>query len=197
MTGAQIVPRRIHITGASGSGTTTLGSVLSCTLGYAHLDTDNFYWLQDAAPFTKKRPVEQRLTLLHQAFEQSSATGWVLSGSLMGWGDVLIPFFDCVIYLSAPTELRIERLRASEIARFGAESLAPGGSQHKVYQEFLAWAADYDDGIHANRSRGRHMAWLAQLTCPVLRVDGSDAEDCTVQQVLDALGQLDELPKRQ
>jgi hypothetical protein len=28
-------------------------------------------------------------------------------------------------------------------------------------------------------------------------VDGSRAVDCLVQQVLDALGQLDELPKRQ
>jgi adenylate kinase family enzyme len=34
---------RVHILGASGSGTTTLGMALSARFGYAQLDTDDFY----------------------------------------------------------------------------------------------------------------------------------------------------------
>ena len=34
---------RIHITGASGSGTSTLGAALANHLCVAHFDADNFY----------------------------------------------------------------------------------------------------------------------------------------------------------
>ena len=35
----------IHIFGAAGSGTTTLGSKISSKLGYKHMDTDDYYWI--------------------------------------------------------------------------------------------------------------------------------------------------------
>lgn len=40
--GWTIVAYRIHILGASGSGTTTLGKALSDKLRYKHFDTDNY-----------------------------------------------------------------------------------------------------------------------------------------------------------
>jgi adenylate kinase family enzyme len=36
---------RIHILGASGSGTTTLAKALANELGYKHFDTDDYYWI--------------------------------------------------------------------------------------------------------------------------------------------------------
>ena len=38
---------------------------------------------------------------------------WVLSGSLEGWGDSIIPLFDLVVFISAPNEVRLQRLRAA------------------------------------------------------------------------------------
>ena len=55
---------RIHIFGASGSGTTTIGKAISEKLGYQHFDTDNFYWLPTYEPFTEARPIEERLRLM-------------------------------------------------------------------------------------------------------------------------------------
>jgi len=45
----------ILITGASGSGTSTLGAALAKELGIAHLDADDYYWLPTTPPFTAKR----------------------------------------------------------------------------------------------------------------------------------------------
>ena len=45
---------KIHIIGAAGSGTTTLGIELANVLPHVHLDTDKYYWL-DNKNFTKKR----------------------------------------------------------------------------------------------------------------------------------------------
>lgn len=45
----------IHILGASGSGTTTLGMELAKKMGYYHFDTDDFYWEQTDIPYTKTK----------------------------------------------------------------------------------------------------------------------------------------------
>lgn len=180
--------KKIHITGASGSGVTTLGKALAEELGAAHLDIDDFFWLPTDPPYTAKRPREKRLELLHEAFAEASGAGWVLSGSILEWGESLMPLFDLVIFISTPTELRLKRLQAREAARFGAEAIAPGGSRHEVYDAFIKWATAYEAVHHEGRSRARHEALLARMPCPVLRLDGSCAVDDLVRQAMSALG---------
>jgi adenylate kinase family enzyme len=114
---------RIHIVSASGSGTTTLGVALAREIDGAHFDTDDFFWLPTDPPFTTKRPVEQRLSLLEAELTRDS---WVLSGSLMGWGDVLVPRFDLVVFLYVPPDVRLERIMERERRRYGAD-IDPGG----------------------------------------------------------------------
>ena len=103
---------RIHILGASGSGTTTLGRVLAERLQCPHFDTDDYFWLPTDPPYTQKREI----TLRQEVLMDNLATheSWVLSGSLCGWGDVAIALFDLVIYLWVPCEIRLERLRHRE-----------------------------------------------------------------------------------
>jgi len=36
----------------------------------------------------------------------------VLSGSLCGWGDPLIPEFELIVFLVVPTAVRLQRVRA-------------------------------------------------------------------------------------
>jgi hypothetical protein len=99
--------------------------------------------------------------------------GWILSGSLNGWGDPLIPDFDLVVFVVTPREMRLQRLRAREAILFGADAVAPGGWRHQEVEEFVDWAARYDDDDGVSRNLTKHQAWLAALPCPVLRVDGS------------------------
>jgi hypothetical protein len=110
--------RRVHITGASGVGTTTLGRGLADRLSCAHVDTDDYYWLASDPPYRLKREMPERLRLLGQALQ--AAPAWVLSGSLSGWGDPLIPMFDLVVFPCASD--------VSAKASACATALAPGGS---------------------------------------------------------------------
>jgi hypothetical protein len=96
----------------------------------------------------------------------------VLSGSLCGWGDPLIPEFQLVVFLAVPTSVRLDRLRARELKRHGHEALAPGGKLHETHVAFLEWAARYDDGDPGERSRALHDAWLAALPCSIVRLEG-------------------------
>ena len=78
--------RRIHIVGASGSGTTTFGNALAEVLPHTHLDTDDYFW---TTKFTEARPVPERREMLKEELLQSEQ--WILSGSLVGWGDCFMP----------------------------------------------------------------------------------------------------------
>jgi adenylate kinase family enzyme len=160
--------RRIHITGPSGAGTTTLGAALAQGIGGAHLDTDAFYWEATDPPFTTPRPPAERLRLMEAELEGHDA--WVISGSLMGLGDALTRRFELVIFLYVPPDLRLARLRARERKRYGAE-IESGGRMHAASQAFLDWAGSYEDPSFKGRSLALHRAWLANLPCPVLAIE--------------------------
>jgi adenylate kinase family enzyme len=175
------LPDRIHIVGASGSGTTSLAVEIARRYGYRHVDTDDYYWLRTVPPYREKRPEEERLALLRQAFSESKS--WVLSGSLCGWGDPLISEFELVVFLVVPTPVRLARLLVRERARYGQQAIASGGELHRAHVEFLDWAGRYDTGGVEMRSRVLHEAWLATVSCPVMRLEGDLSAD-------EQLGQL-------
>lgn len=99
---------------------------------------------------------------------------WVLSGSLSGWGDRLIQHFDVVVFLAVPAKVRLARLTARQRERYGAAIDADGPMQ-QAHRAFLDWAALYDDGDETMRSRQRHETWLKDLTCPVIRLEGTQS----------------------
>jgi adenylate kinase family enzyme len=160
---------RIHILGASGSGTTTLGRVLAERLQCPHFDTDDSFWLPTDPPYTHRRERTERAQLLMD--DLTAHNTWVVSGSLCGWGDVAIPLFELVVFLAIPQDIRMERLRQREHARFG-ERILPGGDMYETSQAFLVWAASYDEGGFDMRSRRRHDQWLSTLPCPILCFEG-------------------------
>jgi adenylate kinase family enzyme len=160
----------IHILGASGSGTSTLGRALAQSFGYAHLDTDDYFWEPTAPPFQQPRERLQRQALLGAALDAHPR--WALAGSLCGWGDIFIPRFDLVIFLAIPTEIRLARLKEREHRRYGMEALAPGGAMYEAHGAFMNWAAAYDQGGDDMRSRRTHEQWLAALPCPCIRLEG-------------------------
>ncbi|MFA9438452.1 AAA family ATPase [Uliginosibacterium sp. sgz301328] len=174
---------RIHVLGASCCGTTTLGRALATQSGAQHLDTDDFYWAPTDPPYRQARPLQDRVSLLRAAMEETPA--WVLSGSMVPWGDVFIERLDLVIFLTVPTEERVRRLRAREVARYGVATLAPGGAMHEQHLAFVEWAAAYDEGGLQMRSRARHEDWLGKLACPVIRLDGELPTAVQVQVVGD------------
>ena len=155
--------------GGSGSGSTTLGAALAARLGSTHFDVDDAFWMPTDPPFTTKRPSDERDAMIRAQLE--AKRDWIVSGSVVGWSwprpdrDI-----DLVVFLFLPAELRMARIRAREVAKYGAETLGPGGVMHANSVAFLAWAERYDTAGLEQRSRATHEAWLAACTSPVLRI---------------------------
>jgi D-glycero-D-manno-heptose 1,7-bisphosphate phosphatase len=173
---------RIHVTGASGSGCTTLAAALAARLGVRHIDTDDFYWTQTEPPYQVKRDLGQATAMLRAAVIQADG-GFVMSGSLENWAAPLTPQVARVVFIDTPDALRMARLRAREVARFG-DRIAPGGDMHRTSVEFLDWASRYEFGDRPGRSRARHEAWLKTLPCRVIRVDGAQPVETLVDLAL-------------
>jgi adenylate kinase family enzyme len=172
---------RLHITGASGTGTSTLGAALAERLWLPHIDADAIFWLPTDPPFTTKRPKEPRMRLVQELLPTNGK--WVFSGSAPRWTASLEPFYDLIVLLTLDPAIRMERLRRREAKRYGAR-IAPGGDMASASAQFVDWAAAYDTAGMEQRSRTFHENWLRSQRAPVLRLDSSAPVEDLVQAVL-------------
>jgi adenylate kinase family enzyme len=168
----------IIIFGASGSGTTTIGRELARLLGCKHFDIDDYFWENTSPPFIVKRPLEERINKLKTDLTEN----FVLTGSMLGWSETFEPLFTTAVYVTTPTDIRIERLTRREFERFG-DRILPGGDMYDNHREFIEWAKTYDYGGEEQRSKLSHEKWLNTLTCPVLRVDGTRDYRVTAKEI--------------
>ncbi|AMB79448.1 hypothetical protein AV641_10420 [Pseudomonas fragi] len=174
-------PRYILITGAAGSGTTTLADALAKELNTTHLEADDFLWLPGNPPYQQLADKTQRAERLLQQMHCHGRA--VVAGSVMGWGQPLESEFDLVVFLYVPVELRLERLKRREVKRFG-----------EAKPEFLAWAAQYDQGSVPGRSLARHRQWLSGLACTVLKLEGDISVTDRLRHIRDAINGLNPAP---
>jgi adenylate kinase family enzyme len=175
---------RIHILGASGSGTSTLGAALARRLGVPHADSDSLYWLPTNPPFTTLRPAEDRQALLLRTLPVDGH--WVFSGAATKWAAPLEPHYDLVVFLRLDPTVRMARLRRREAARYGARIL-PGGDLAAVNAAFIAWAESYDTAGSLRRGLVTHEAWLIDQPAPVLQLDSIAPVEALVAAVLSRL----------
>lgn len=183
----EIMKRHIHIVGASGSGTTTLGRELSNKHGYVHLDTDDFYWEKTDPPYTTPRELVKRQELLKE--ELDTHNKWVVTGSLVGWGDMFKSSFDLIVFLWIPSELRISRLHERERTKHG-KRIEPGGEMHQTFIAFIDYASRYDTADTSIRSKKSHNQWIDTLTCDVLRLEGSYELDQNLNKVMSKINAI-------
>lgn len=172
----------IHIYGASGSGTSTLGKALQEKINYIQLDTDDYYWETTNPPFTTKRSIEERIYLLKKELSQS--TNMIISGSLSGWGDELIPYFDLVIRLVTSTSLRLKRLEEREFKLFGSR-IHNGGDMYHHHQDFFNLAREYDEGDVTMRSKAKHDQCEKLIRCEYITLDGSQSIERLLKEIME------------
>jgi adenylate kinase family enzyme len=173
---------KIHIMGASCAGSTTLGHALAKRWKYANFDTDAYFWLPTDVPFTQRRTLDERNRLLNNDLQKH--TDAIVGGSLVNWGQEWQTYFDLVVFLYIPPAIRLQRLKEREIERYGA-AIFDNPERAALYQQFLTWAAGYDDNTTNGRNLNAHRNWLSTLACPVLEIDG----DTTINERIDLVEQ--------
>ncbi|MEA2789115.1 MAG: hypothetical protein QOG73_1521 [Acetobacteraceae bacterium] len=178
---------RIHILGAPGSGTSTLGAALAWRLGVPHTDADILYWLPTDPPFTTPRPRQERQALLLRTLPFTES--WVFSGAGTRWTVPLEPHSQLVVFLRLDPAVRMTRLRRREAARYG-ERILSNGDMAAINAMFIAWAEAYDTAGSSRHGLLTHEAWLADQSAPVLRLNSQAPVGELVAATVDTLGTL-------
>lgn len=177
----------IHIFGASGSGTSSLGEKLSKEFGYTLMDTDSYFWMPTEPPFTQIRPRQERVERMIQDIRLSENV--VISGSLSDWGYDIFPFFTLAVRIEMEQSLRMERLIQREKAKYGSR-IEAGGDMYEHHIAFMEWARAYDSGGMDMRSKALHDVIQKQFPCDVLCLNGADSLEShfkKVQSYLEAM----------
>ena len=153
----------ICICGLNGSGKTTLGSVLAKKLDFYHVDVENYYFSSDDIAYTSPR---DRETVKAEILSDIRTHGhFVLTAVKGDMGAEIVSHYRMVVVLQAPQDIRTERVARRSQERFGARML-PGGDLYEKESRFLRFVAE--------RTEAPIEAWLSTLSCPILRLCGTD-----------------------
>ena len=152
----------ILICGLNGSGKTTLGMELANALGYSFLNDEDFYFLESDIPFTKSRPDKEAKAVALSYLQHNN--NCIIVSSRGDLGASINSMYDTVVYLSAPLETRLARIKKRDFDRFGYRVLK-GGDMYEYQCKFYKLAA--------SRTTEKTEKWLETLSCQVIKLDGA------------------------
>ncbi|MCL2158148.1 MAG: AAA family ATPase [Oscillospiraceae bacterium] len=156
-------PQGIIIFGANGSGKTTLGRELARILGFWRMDHEDYCFEKSDIPYTVTRPRERYEALMLADIEKHGS--FVLSACTGDFGDKIESLYKLAVYIEAPLELRIERVKQRNLERFG-ERVLEGGDIHKQQLDFVDFVA--------KRPLTKIKQWAKTLACPMICIDGTE-----------------------
>jgi len=131
-------------------------------LNFKHMDIEDYHFIKSDIPYTVERSREECLNLMLTDIKKYRS--FVLSAVTGDFGDIIPQFYKLGVFLSAPLELRLERVKRRVFEQHG-ERVCEGGDMYEQRVKFLDFVA--------SRSLAGIDQWAETLTCPVIRVDGT------------------------
>lgn len=155
----------IVVCGLNGAGKSTLGKAVAKRLGFAFIDSEELHFVQRGGHtiYTFSRSDEEVEKRLLQEMEKHK--NFILASVKGDYGEAALPFFQYVVLLHAPKDIRLQRVRNRSFQKFGKRML-PGGDLHEQESSFLKFVA--------SRAEDTVEKWAYSLACPVIRVDGTN-----------------------
>ena len=157
------MPSGIIIFGANGSGKTTLGRELARILGFKRMDAEDYYFREAEIPYSDSRSKDEVIGMMLADIEKHGT--FVISTCTGDLGDIIPQYYKLAVYIKAPHELRMERVKKRVLDRFGKRVLE-GGDMYEQEQKHFDFMA--------NRPLSKIDQWAETLTCPVIHFDGAE-----------------------
>ncbi|MDO4317354.1 MAG: AAA family ATPase [Lachnospiraceae bacterium] len=164
----------ILLCGLNGVGKSTLGKALAEKLRFHFIDNEDLYFPKNdprylyAAPRTREEV--ERLLLqeikAHENFVFASVKG--------DYGEAVRACIRYVVWLEAPRELRLQRVKERSFRKFG-DRILPGGDLYEQEEGFFS--------LVRSRAEDTVQTWLETFDRPVLRLDGTKPVEENVRLV--------------
>ena len=166
------MPKGIAIVGLNGSGKTTLGRALAERLGYYRMDVEDYYFPKSDVPYSVARTREEVERLMLADIKEHG--DFVLSAVCADFA-AIEPFYKLIVYLEAPQNERMERIRQRSVDKFGSRVL-PGGDMYEQEENFFVFAA--------KRTPDKIEKWIKTVAGAVLRIDSRKPTEELVRCVI-------------
>ncbi|MCM1026272.1 MAG: AAA family ATPase [Roseburia sp.] len=154
----------IMLCGLNGTGKSTLGKALAQELHYHFIDNEDLYFPKTSPDYLYASPRTRR-EVEELLFREIKAHENFLFASVKGdYGKAVYPYFQYAILLTVPREIRLQRIRNRSFEKFG-DRMLPGGDLYEREERFFQFAAARDENTVEE--------WLRELSCPILRADGT------------------------
>ncbi len=152
----------IIITGLNGCGKSTVCKLLAEKMNYYSMDVEDYYFIDSDIPYSKFHTHEETRKLMLDDIAKHN--NFVLATVNCDWGEEIASMCKLAVVLKSPLDIRIERIKGREQAKFGDRVLRDGDlyeSQKKFHNKVL--------------SRGEeHIEKQMQfIMCPVLKLDAT------------------------
>ena len=154
----------ILICGLNGAGKSTLGRALAEELRFYFIDTEDLYFpkADPLNPYATTRTHQEAEALLSR--EIQAHPKFVLASVKGAWSEAVTASFRAVALLSAPKEVRLQRVKDRSFLQFGKRML-PGGDLYEQEKAFF--------DLVRSRTEGPVKEWITSLPCPHVLLDGT------------------------
>lgn len=154
----------IIICGLNGTGKSTLGKALAEKLHFYFIDNEDLYFPKTDVNYIYSFPRthEEVGKLL---FEEIKAHENFVFASVKGdYGEIIYPFFQYIVLIDVPKDIRIQRVKNRSFQKFGNRMLL-GGDLYEQEERFFNLVNSRPENIVEE--------WAQSLNCPIIRVDGT------------------------
>lgn len=172
----------IIICGGNGSGKTTLGRELAKELQYKHMDIEAYYFLDAPIPYSKSRSREEVCDLILQDIKKYN--NFIISAVNGNFGDEINLKYTLAVFLDAPLELRLKRIKQRAYDKFGSRVLE-GGDMYEQEQRFFEVVEK-----HWGEKIEKTKVWLKTLSCPVIYLDGTKPSEKNIEYLIKKYGYI-------
>ncbi len=133
------IGRRIHLTGTTSTGKSTLASQLATALGVPVVELDALNWLPGWVGLNETNPEE----FLRRIREATAGEGWVVAGSYSSFSEAT--FWDrleTVVWLDLPLHVVLRRVLVRSWRRWRSRELLWGTNYERFFPQLLFWRRD-------------------------------------------------------
>lgn len=141
-----------------------MGKALAEKLHFYFIDNEDLYFPKTDPNYmyASPRTREEAKKLLFR--EIKAHENFVFASVKGDYGEEIYPFFQYVILIDVPKDIRMERVKNRSFQKFGNRML-PGGDLHEQEEGFFEFVK--------SRAENTVKEWVQLLSCPIIRIDGT------------------------
>lgn len=168
----------ILVCGLNGAGKSTLGKALADKLHFYFIDNEDLYFPKADPLYTYASPRSREEVEKILSDELKAHENFVFASVKGDYGETIRSFFQYIILIAVPKDIRMQRVRNRSFQKFG-DRMLPGGDVFEQEEHFF-------DFVKSRRENSVE-EWVQSMDCPIIRIDGMKPIDENIKFIIEQI----------